>query len=112
MRVPGYLPGFTQSSHRVDKTGGVYRECTEGGPVEERPPTIPGREDGEVARALDRLRLNFYHLWLVLEELRASDDPDALLLEWREAPQGSQGWRKALFYDDALEVLRVALCSR
>ncbi len=83
-----------------------------GGTVEERTLVILGREDGEVARALDRMRKNFYHLWVVVEEVRASADPDALLLEWREAPKGSQEWRKALFYEDALEVLRTALCSR
>jgi hypothetical protein len=65
--------------------------------------------DEEVARALGRMRLNFYHLWVVVEELRASPDPNGLLREWREAPKGSQGWRKALFHEEALEVLRVAL---
>lgn len=65
--------------------------------------------DDELHAALDRLRKNFYQLWRVLEELRVSDDPGALLSEWREAPKGSQGWRKALFYDQALEVLSVAL---
>jgi hypothetical protein len=45
----------------------------------------------------------------VVEEVRASADPDALLLEWGEAPKGSIGWRKALSYEDALDLLRVAL---
>ncbi len=46
---------------------------------------------------------------IVVEEVRASADPDALLLEWGEAPKGSIGWRKALSYEDALDLLRVAL---
>ncbi len=65
--------------------------------------------DEEVDRALDRMRKNHYHLWIVVEEVRASADPDALLLEWGEAPKGSIGWRKALSYEDALDLLRVAL---
>jgi hypothetical protein len=68
--------------------------------------------DEELARALDRMKLNFYHLWLVLEELRTSTDPNGLLRGWREAPKGSIGWRKALFYAEAMEVLRVALSGR
>lgn len=66
-------------------------ECTEGvpdegGPIEERALVIPGREDEEVARALDRMRKNFYHLWLVLEELCLAEDPDALLCGWGGSP--------------------------
>jgi len=68
--------------------------------------------DEELARALDRMRLNFYQLWIVVEELRLSSDPGALLAGWGEAPKGSQGWRKALSYEEALMVLRVALSGR
>ncbi len=68
--------------------------------------------DEEAARALERLRKNFYHLWIVVEEARTSTDPTGLLRGWRQAPKGSVGWRKSLFYDDALEVLRAALSGR
>jgi hypothetical protein len=73
---------------------------------------ILGSTDEEVDRALERMRLNFYQLWIVVEELRLSSDPWALLAGWRQAPKGSIGWRKALSYEDALEVLRVALSPR
>ncbi len=73
---------------------------------------ILGSTDEEVDRALERMRLNFYQLWIVVEELRLSSDPGALLAGWGEAPKGSQGWRKALSYEEALEVLRVALSGR
>lgn len=68
-------------------------------------------DDPELLAALERMRLNHYHLWLVLEELRTSEDPGALIAVWGLAPEGSVGWRKALFRDDALEVLRVALSN-
>ena len=59
--------------------------------------------------AMERLRKNFYHLWQVLGELRSSPSPDALLREWRGAQKPSQEWRKALFYETAIDVLSVAL---
>ena len=80
--------------------------------VEELALVILGSTDEEVDRALERMRKNFYQLWIVVEELRLSSDPGALLAGWGEAPKGSQEWRKALFYAEALEVLRVALSGR
>jgi hypothetical protein len=60
--------------------------------------------------ALERLRKNFYHLWKVLDELYLSEHADASNLErWRQAPQGSQEWRKARQHDEALEVLITAV---
>ncbi|MBA3794276.1 MAG: hypothetical protein H0X19_09110 [Rubrobacter sp.] len=70
---------------------------------------ILGSTDEEVDRALERMRLNFYQLWIVVEELRTSTDPKGLLRRWREAPKGSIGWRNALSYEDALNSLRVSL---
>ncbi len=69
--------------------------------------------DVALERALERLRKNFYHLWRVLEELRSSPRPrpapDSLLRDWRGAQKPSQEWRKALFYEQAIDVLTVAL---
>ncbi len=49
----------------------------------------------------------------MLEELRAAPPqdcpPDALLREWKRVPKPSLEWRKALFYEHAMEVLAVAL---
>ena len=59
--------------------------------------------------AMERLRKNFYHLWQVLGELRSSPSPDALLREWRGAPKPSQEWRKAAFYEQAVDVLSASL---
>jgi hypothetical protein len=60
-------------------------------------------KSSDLGHALERLRKNFYHLWQVLEELRSApplySPPDALLREWR----------KALFYEQAVDVLAVAL---
>ncbi len=60
-------------------------------------------------RALTRLRLNFYHLWRVLKELRTTPRPrpapDSLLRDWRQAEKPSQEWRKALHYQQAVDVL-------
>jgi hypothetical protein len=67
----------------------------------------------DLGQALERLRKNFYHLWQVLEELHTAPplhlSPEALLREWRRAPRPSQEWRKALFYEQAVDVLAVAL---
>jgi len=94
----------------------VYRGCTQsvakGGRienVEELALVILGSTDEEVDRALERMRLNFYQLWIVVEELRTSTDPKGLLRRWRGAPKGSIGWRNALSYEDALNSLRVSL---
>jgi hypothetical protein len=46
--------------------------------------------------ALERLRENFYHLWKALCEAR--EDPTRLV-EWKNAPRGSQEWRKAIFFE-------------
>jgi hypothetical protein len=70
-------------------------------------------KSSDLGHALERLRKNFYHLWQVLEELRSAppqySPPDALLREWRRVPKPSQEWRKALFYEHAVDVLAVAL---
>jgi hypothetical protein len=68
-------------------------------------------KSSDLGQALERLRKNFYHLWQVLEELRSAQysPPYALLREWRRAPKPSQEWRKALFYEQAVDVLAVAL---
>lgn len=70
-------------------------------------------KSSDLGQALERLRKNFYHLWRVLEELRSApplySPPDALLSEWRRAPRPSQEWRKALFYEQSVDVLAVAL---
>ena len=76
----------------------------------------PGLEDRETRildRPTDRLRKNYYHLWAVLRELRASPSPEALLEAWEAAEKPSQGWRKACFYSQAIGVLTVAVgCTR
>jgi hypothetical protein len=59
--------------------------------------------------ALERLRKNFYHLWVVLKELRAYGEAEDLLRAWRRAPKPSQEWRKARFFETAIGVLSVAL---
>ncbi len=56
--------------------------------------------------ARERLRLHHYHLWKALVE--GEDDP-GLLEKWRRAPRGSQEWRKAIFYEQALRVLEVSM---
>jgi hypothetical protein len=60
-------------------------------------------------RSLARMFKNFYHLWRVLEELRMSPSPEALLEEWRSSPKPSQEWRCAQFYEQAVDVLSVSL---
>src|SRR5687767_3757842 len=60
-----------------------------------------GRDRGRVvlsARTLDRLRKNFWHLHIILKELRASQEPEAKLAAWKEAERPSMGWRKAREY--------------
>jgi hypothetical protein len=61
---------------------------------------------GTETEALERLRKNHYHLWKVLKEAEA--DP-SLPERWRQAPRGSQEWRKAIFFEQAIWVLEVAL---
>ena len=63
-----------------------------------------------VDRDLSRLERHFHYLYQPLKELRASDDPDALLWEWRWAEKPSQGWRNAQFYDHVVDVVAEALC--
>jgi hypothetical protein len=64
-------------------------------------------------RGLERLRKNHYHLWAVRHELYLAEDADpsnatAKLEAWRQAPEGSQEWRKAHQHDEAIEILLVA----
>jgi starvation-inducible outer membrane lipoprotein len=46
---------------------------------------------------MERLRKNRYHLWKVMVEVR--EDP--AVEEWRQAPRGSLGWRKATQHETA-----------
>jgi hypothetical protein len=57
---------------------------------------------------MERLRKNFYPLWKVYRE--AHTDP-TLPERWREAPEGSQERRKAIFYEQALRVLEAAVSA-
>jgi hypothetical protein len=57
-------------------------------------------------KARERLRLNHYHLWKALTE--GEVDP-GLLQKWRHAPRGSQEWRKAVFYEQALRVVEISM---
>ncbi len=68
---------------------------------------LSGHLEGVAPERLERLRKNFYHLWRVVRELEEAEEPEALLASWRSAPQGSQEWRKALFYEGAMKILRV-----
>jgi hypothetical protein len=54
---------------------------------------------------MERLRKNYYELWLVMREVRA--DP-SVVEEWRRSPEGSQEWRKAVQHRHALLVLGVS----
>jgi hypothetical protein len=63
--------------------------------------TTDGREE-----AIERLMKNHYPLWRTLREKEG--DP-SLLYEWREAPPGSQGWRKWRQHEQALRVLRASM---
>jgi hypothetical protein len=56
--------------------------------------------------AMERLRKNFYALWLVMMEVRQGP---VVVEEWRRAPMGSLGWRKARQHETALEVLEIAM---
>ncbi len=56
-----------------------------------------------------RLMKSFYHLWQVLEDLRLSPDPDALLSEWRQAERPSKEWRQAQEYEHAIRILSVVM---
>jgi hypothetical protein len=58
-----------------------------------------------LGEALERLRKNLYPLWKVYRE--AHSDP-TLPGRWREAPEGSQGWRKWRQHEHALRVLEAA----
>ncbi len=62
--------------------------------------------DEELAYALDRLRRNFYQLH---EPVREYMEDPSRLERWQRAEKHSQGWRKALFFEEALEVLDTAL---
>lgn len=61
-------------------------------------------------RGLSKLERHFFYLYRPLEQLRASDDPDALLSEWRRTEKHSQERRNALFYDQAVDGIAEALC--
>ncbi len=67
--------------------------------------TLPAIPD----RTLDRLQKNFYQSWRVLEDLRESPDPAALLNEWRHAEGPTQAWRHAQEHQQAITVISVAL---
>ncbi len=55
---------------------------------------------------MERLRKNHYHLWQALMEAR---EDLTRLQKWRRAPRGSQEWRKAIFYEQALRVLEISM---
>jgi hypothetical protein len=67
------------------------------------------KTDDALERALHRLRLNFYHLWRPIKELRESPDPSALLWEWYEAEEGTIERRNASFHKQAIQVLSAAM---
>jgi hypothetical protein len=55
--------------------------------------------------AVERLRKNHYHLWTAFREGR--ENPSRLW-EWKNAPRGSQEWRKAIFFEQALRVVEIS----
>ncbi len=63
-------------------------------------------EDDELRHALDRLRKNFYEAWKVLKEYR---EDNSRLEDWQRAEKPSLAWRKALFLEEWVSVLAVAL---
>jgi hypothetical protein len=58
---------------------------------------------------MERLFRAHYHLWSVLNELRSSPDPRALLRRWRLSRPPAQEWRKAVEYARAINVLTISL---
>jgi hypothetical protein len=68
------------------------------------------RKDDRLYQATERMQKNFFHLWKVLEELYLSPHSDPSKLHaWRQAPEGSEEWRKAKQHDQAIEVLIAAV---
>jgi hypothetical protein len=65
-----------------------------------------GDVDGELGRALERMRKFFFRSWAALDELDLSPgaDPSKLKL-WREAPPHSPESRKVADHDRALDTL-------
>jgi hypothetical protein len=55
---------------------------------------------------MERLRKNHYYLWKALQEAR--EDPSRLW-EWRRAPRGSQARTKAIFFEQAIRVLKASM---
>ncbi len=62
--------------------------------------------DPELDRALEHLRLHYWHLHKVVREYR--EDPERLE-DWAQAPHPSQAWRKSLQLGHALRLLQSAL---
>jgi hypothetical protein len=56
--------------------------------------------------AMERLRKNFYALWLVMMEVR---EGPVVVEGWRRAPRGSLGWRKARQHAQVLVVLGASM---
>ena len=57
-------------------------------------------------RALDRLRLHYWHLWQVVREYRKNPE---VLEDWQKAEKTTLAWRNGFFLWEALKVLSVAL---
>jgi hypothetical protein len=70
---------------------------------------VPERESEVLEEALERLQKNFYHLFRPIRDLRESPDPNDLLTRWYLAEKPSQEWRNFLNYQQAIDVLRVAM---
>ncbi len=54
---------------------------------------------------MERLRKNHYELWLAIREVRVAP---SVVEEWKQSPEGSQEWRKAVQHRHALMVLGVS----
>ncbi len=67
---------------------------------------VANTDEVRLTAALERLRKNHYHIWKVLTEYQ--DHPDRLV-DWRNAPERSEKWRKAIWLDEALKLLQISL---
>lgn len=64
----------------------------------------------QIERMLERMRKNFYHLWKVLNILYLDEDADKRQLDkWRLAEEGTHDYRKALWHDQAIELMLTVL---